>query len=164
MKTAQDAYKELIKLRVSPAMRRLGFIGSGGTYVFPHEHMWALVGLQGSVYSDPGEVSFTVNVKVSDKRNFASFVGSDRRRPSANGEYPQVREWHVRLGNLMKAETDAQNLDQWWSVTPESDLTVVAGEVLDAVTTYALPEVKRRLSGEVALDPPRMPLDREPAD
>ncbi len=164
MPAAQDTYKALIKLRVSPAMRRLGLKGSGGPYELPHGHLWALVGFQASAYSDSGEVSFTVNVKVADKRSFASLVGSNGRRPSANSEYPQVSEWHVRLGNLMRANTGAQNLDQWWTVTPESDLAAVAEEVLAAVAAYALPEVTRRLSGEVALDPPRMPVEIEPAD
>jgi hypothetical protein len=65
---AQDLYDQLVKQSLSPALRSLGFTGSGGRYSLRNEDCWVLVGFQKSAYSDGDEVRFTVNLLVATSR------------------------------------------------------------------------------------------------
>ncbi len=65
--TAQDAYGALVKDHLSPALRELGFRGSGGSYGLPEAEHWALLSFQRSVCSDRDEARFTINVLVTSK-------------------------------------------------------------------------------------------------
>ncbi len=41
-----------VKDLISPALRTMGFKGSGGRYQLPSEDQWALLGFQKSTFSD----------------------------------------------------------------------------------------------------------------
>jgi hypothetical protein len=64
MVTAQETYREMMKTQVAPALRGLGFKGSGQNYELPSPGHWAMLGFQKSAWSDASALRFTVNVLV----------------------------------------------------------------------------------------------------
>lgn len=143
LERAQDTFKRMMQEAIAPALRELGFKGSGQSYTYPSETHWAQLGFQKSAYGDSGEVSFTINVSVISKRDwdqrFATRPGYSV-RPAANTGHGVG--WHERIGLLLPAWTDL-----WWSVPAGRPTTGIANEAIAAVRDYALPEMKRQIAG-----------------
>lgn len=49
----------MLRNNLAPALRALGFKGSGQIYTLPDEDCWALVGIQRSQFSDRYDLRFT---------------------------------------------------------------------------------------------------------
>ena len=148
-RTAQVAYSALHREQIAPRLREIGFTGSSGTYLLPDDEWWRVVAFQKSWYSDRDSISFTVNLSLAAKDEWAAF-GRGRRHPgsAASG----VGYW-VRLGNLMPPDGE----DRWWDIghdvvaggiganpllaaTAELDATEnVARDVLDSLKRFGLP-------------------------
>src|SRR5439155_1336209 len=56
--TAQEAFTMMVKDEIAPALRELGFKGSGQRFTLPSETHWALLGLQKFTWSDRDRVDF----------------------------------------------------------------------------------------------------------
>jgi Domain of unknown function (DUF4304) len=137
--TARDVYDELVKTRVAPGLRALGFRGSGRRYELPSATHWALLGLQASQWSDANELRFTVNLLVVSRQ---AWTEESARRPHLGAapspnRAPGAFAWWRRLGPLLPAGGD-----RWWTVGPGADADGVAREVLAAVELYGLPAVR----------------------
>jgi uncharacterized protein DUF4304 len=141
--TALDAFRTMMRDEIGPALRRLGFRGSGRSFVMPSDTHWVLLGFQKSRTSAAGEVRFTVNVTAASRRAW-----DERRarldylpeRPSANTFYgPEI--WRRRIGLLLPDATD-----RWWTLRPDEPTASVASQVVDAIRVAALPEIERRLA------------------
>lgn len=135
--TAQELYDAAIKQRVSPALRDLGFRGSGGRYHLPSESHWVLLGLQKSAYSDRAEIRFTVNLAViprsvwEAKRSELSYLNE---RPSAGVIYGPWAA-HARIGSLTPGGED-----KWWRIGDSAaPVTDVVDDLLHDIERYAVP-------------------------
>src|SRR4051794_2946812 len=64
---AQDAYKTVLRDVIAPALRGMGFKGSGTLYRLDDEKCWARFGFQSSSSNTVDLVKFTVNLAVIDK-------------------------------------------------------------------------------------------------
>ena len=140
--TAQQAFASLMRARIAPALRALGFKGSGQTYELPHLETWALIGFQKAARQTAGQVEFTLNVTVADKLGWAQARRREPHlpaRPSPNTVYGPAAAWHSRIGRLLPADRDT-----WWTITATTDPEPVARGVISAVTEYALPAIRER--------------------
>jgi hypothetical protein len=141
---AQDAFKRMMQEQVAPALRRLGFKGSGQTFTLPSDTHWALIGFQKSVWGNSHELRFTVNLTVVGKQAWESarverpFLGA---RPTANTSYG-FPTWRQRIGFLLP-----ERLDLWWPVVAGSSTESAAEEVIAAIRDYALPEMNLQVEG-----------------
>jgi hypothetical protein len=144
MERAQDTFKRMMQGRVAPALRDLGFRGSGQVYALPSDSHWAQLGFQRSAFGDSRVGRFTINLSVVTKAAWAerSRQKSDGRdRPVANSKYgPPV--WCERIGRLLP-----EGEDRWWSLPAGAPTDAVAEEVIVAVRDYALPEMRRQIEG-----------------
>jgi uncharacterized protein DUF4304 len=120
--SAVDGFRSMMRDHVAPALRAMGFVGSGRSYVLPSDTHWVLLGFQKSRSSDAAAVPFTVNVTVASKEAWAAM-----RR--TRGYLPE-------------------RADRWWTLTPATPAAPLAAEVVDALRLAALPEIRRRLAGE----------------
>jgi hypothetical protein len=136
----------MLRERVAPGLRELGFRGSGQRFHIPSSTHWALLGFQKSKWSDQRHVSFTINMTV------VSHVAWEQARQ----QYPWMDErpravvsedakridgyWHSRIGKVMP---DKQ--DKWWDLGPGVDVDRLALEVVSAVRWFGLPEMRRHL-------------------
>jgi hypothetical protein len=87
MTTAQDTLIAMLRESVAPALRDLGFKGSGQNCHLPSDDVWALVGFQKSQWSEATKLTFTANITVASRRIWATARETRNlpERPSANG-------------------------------------------------------------------------------
>jgi hypothetical protein len=142
MATAQDIFNDMMKGEIGPALRGMGFKGSGQSFTHPSTDHWILLGFQKSTSSNRDAVRFTVNVSVGEKaawedaRKAQSWLPE---RPNANVLSGPV--WSQRIGLLMP-----ELEDHWWTVS-DDPLTAerAAAEVLGAIRDYAWPAIRARV-------------------
>jgi hypothetical protein len=145
--TAQETFSRMLRELVAPALRDLGFKGSGQVFELPAEGAWALLGFQKSVGSHKGEVKFTINLVVAQKEKWAA-ARQERPylpvRPSANAKYGSYA-WCQRIGSV-----HPRRKDHWWRLSADSDGRALAHEVVDWIARYALPAFRVHLSDSPA--------------
>lgn len=141
MVTAQETYSEMLKLGVRPALKRLGFRGSGANFTWPSRSTYSQLGFQKSRFSSREVVTFTINVTSADKsawevarQSRANFPA----KPSPNTFYGTF-VWQSRIGSLLPSGQDT-----WWTVEADADWRPIAAEVVDAVTRFVVPELQQR--------------------
>jgi hypothetical protein len=140
---AQEAFAVMMREQIAPALRSLGFKGSGQSYSIPSERYWALVGFQKSGASSAGAVKFTVNLKVVPRVGWARaydehpWMGS---KPSPNTLNVVEGGWRSRIGHLLPNPGD-----RWWWIEPDRPTEPVADEVIAAIRDFGLPEMRRRM-------------------
>ncbi|MFL5799797.1 MAG: DUF4304 domain-containing protein [Actinomycetota bacterium] len=143
MVTAQENFRRMMTAEVAPALRRLGFKGSGQSFTMPSEDFWILLGFQKSTSSNSAEVRFTLNVSVGSKSAWKE-ARKDRsylpERPSAN-VYWGTFIWQERIGRLLHS-----GQGQWWRVSADSSTDEIADQVLAAVRDYVLPAIERHVA------------------
>jgi uncharacterized protein DUF4304 len=64
---AQTVFKAWTKDALAPALRGMGFRGSGQVFTLPDEECWALLGIQKSTSSTSELLKFTLNFSVANR-------------------------------------------------------------------------------------------------
>lgn len=146
--TAQESFATLMRLHVAPALRDLGFKGSGAVFNLPEAGFWASVGFQRSVYSDRDEVRFTANLTVVSRSVWQAIRAEKPylpERPAPNTFYGRS-VWQERIGGLLPGGED-----KWWHLGPDTDLEALARDVVAAISDFGLPAMRARiLSGDIS--------------
>jgi Domain of unknown function (DUF4304) len=109
MGQAQDRLGHLIKAVWGPALREMGFAGSGKVWMLPDERDWAMLGFQTSQASTGDEAKFTINLLVVGKSAWDEARASHSyysAKPSPN-TLARHRYWQ-RAGFL------SHGRDHWW--------------------------------------------------
>ena len=141
MDSAIQLFKAMMRDQVAPELRRLGFKGSGQSFLLPSERYWALLGFQKSMYGTRAVVKFTVNATVVDKGVWTESRENHpylSERPKANTLW--VVGWWKRIGSLLPDPHD-----KWWTVTNEVEAEAAAAEVLAAIQTHVLPAMRLQM-------------------
>ena len=131
----------MVREGLRPRLKALGFKGSGSTFTWPSKSQFAQLGLQKSQFSNRDELRFTVNVTVAEKASWEAARTTRPhlpKRPAPNTLYGDYI-WQRRIGKLLPSGEDT-----WWTISAGDDWLPVANAVIDAVTTYALPELRSR--------------------
>jgi hypothetical protein len=152
MERAQDTFKQMMRDKVAPALRELGFKGSGQSFTLPSDSHWALLGFQKSAFGDSQEVRFTINLTVVGRRAWDEataarpYLGT---RPAPNVSHGPPA-WSERIGFLLPERTDL-----WWSVPAGASTDTVVEDVVTVVRDCALPEMRRQIEGAADARKPR---------
>ena len=146
--TAQETFATMLRERIAPALRELGFRGSAQNYALPTTTHWALLGFQRSKWSDSRRVSFTINVTVVAREAWAhayaqrEWIGM---RPTAIADHgPRSgipTYWHERVGSLLP-----QQRDRWWDLDSDGDLNTITTEVIAAIRDFVLPAMREHIT------------------
>ncbi len=108
----------MMRDRVGPAVRELGFTGRTRDFRYQEGPMRAGVVLQKSRWNTKDEVEFTFNIGARNESTGATFgIG--------------------RLGHLLPEMEGT-----WWRVTTEASASVTAAAVVRAMRDYALPAIQ----------------------
>ena len=138
----------MLRDRVAPGLRDLGFTGSGKSFTFRADRNsadHALLGVQGWRYNDAAVARFTLNAYFYSAEDWSRAQESTRRRgmtpkakPSPNVEY--FCGWKDRIGYLSEP-----GHDHWWAVRDDAEAELVAADVIHQVKAYAVPQLAARL-------------------
>jgi hypothetical protein len=137
--TGKTAYAAMLKTVISPGLRRLGFTGSGGRYVWPSETHWAQIGFQKTMFGTEAVVSFTFNISIVSKTDWETMKArwsNTAERPAPTVGYGEPHDWR-RIGQLIPPFNDL-----WWDVTATTDITDLGDNVVALVEEYALPAIR----------------------
>jgi hypothetical protein len=129
---AREGYDEMIRLRVAPELKNLGFRRLRNRFVRRVGRSWQIIDFQASQFGSRDDVSFTINLAVAlDELPRAAGTWDATKPPS---EYhAQLRE---RIGNLMEAGED-----HWWPLDESTDAAqlALADELIGIVRRVGLP-------------------------
>jgi hypothetical protein len=137
----QEIYKELVKDRISPALRDLGLKGSAGRYHLPSDGHWALIGFQKSAYSNAEHIKFTVNVLVVSREEWDGIRATRSHypeKPTAGTHWAAGAQ--ARIGALMPIGED-----YWWDLLPSTSTDELSNNVLGTIRDYALPWMRQQI-------------------
>ena len=150
MITAQERFRAVARDRIAPALREMGFRGSGQLYTLPSESCWAQLGLQKTTWSDRDHVEFTANLSVVRRDVWARAVDAEpwlADKPSPNVLALPGARFQERIGMVMGAG------DQWWRLSSEgSDEEATCSAFLTAVEEHGLPALRREIESRRRLD------------
>jgi hypothetical protein len=141
MPTAHQVFDEMLRSGIRPPLQALGFGGSGSTFTWPAPNAIAHLGFQKSQLSNDGAVKFTVNVTVADRSKW-DLLRQTRphlpEEPLPNTRYAK-EIWQRRIDRLIPDERH-----RWWWVEADGNWMGVANEVVEAITAYVVPVLRKR--------------------
>ncbi len=135
-----DKFFSYVLKGLRPVLKQNGFRSSSQNFVLESHECWAIINLQKSRWSQPGEKTFYVNVAVTAKRLLA-FDDEPAHKPPAHwkciwntraeqfGHEPKVQQWTVR-----DEQTAAETLEYLHRL----------------ICDFVIPSIKRKMS-EAAL-------------
>ena len=136
-------YDDLMKGSFAPALRAVGFKGSGGRFELPSERYWTQLGFQKSAFSDSAALKFTVNLSVIGREVWAEQAASDPHlgtKPKPSTFYGYWAE-QVRIGRLTPSGEDL-----WWWLRRGDDPAPIGERVLATLLDVAVPWLVSRSS------------------
>jgi hypothetical protein len=140
--TAKDKVAAMLKERVAPALRELGFKGSGQNFYLPVPEHYALLGFQRARFGTRHDVLFTINLLACSHADWTALVAA---RPHYGpkpilGAHYEDPVWSMRIGHLMP-----EPHDHWWQVLDDTDTEALADEVLGVLEEYGVPALRAHL-------------------
>jgi hypothetical protein len=148
--TAQDDYREMIREHVAPALREMGFKGSGQNYSLPSETHWVSLWFQKSTYSDALQIRFTVHLLVVGKDEWEAMREANDRLPERpRGFYgAPARSWTVSYRPRPKEAPDGWT-QIWWELEADQPIEPLATLVISTVRNEALPRIPELIAWSV---------------
>jgi hypothetical protein len=142
MQNARDKVATMLKERVAPALREMGFKGSGQHYHLPVPGHYALLGFQKMRFGTRHDVMFTINLLACSHSEWAALVERKPHygpKPILGAHYEEL-VWTERIGFLMP-EPD----DHWWQVLDDTDTEALADEVIGVLREHGVPALRAHL-------------------
>ncbi|HEU0239171.1 MAG TPA: ankyrin repeat domain-containing protein [Micromonosporaceae bacterium] len=145
--SAQDGYRAMMRQRVAPEMKRLGFIRSGRTFTLPDTNYLVALSIQGSYANSFMSKRFTANLSVLSRAALAEHEERSGRSIDRFNPDSQHVAWHwrYRLGEISR-----YGRDHWWELWAGFPFDDVATAFLDAVANFAVPAMRNRMEIESA--------------
>ncbi len=142
---ATDTFAQFLRDDIAPALRVLGFRGSGRRYYLPDSDHYVVVTFQTARTRMPDRIKFTVLTGIVDKERWDAARAADPslpQVPSAIANYGlDLGVWRRPVGSLVDGH------DRWWmldSAGTRRDL--LATEVVGAIGKVVVPAVRARLA------------------
>ncbi|WP_034263777.1 DUF4304 domain-containing protein [Actinospica robiniae] len=133
--SARDGYTAMMRSRVRPELKRLGFTGSGKTFTLPSPDHYATLSFQQSRGNSWTLATFTANLSVISHAEWSATQPAVSE--PADGPDPDCGYgvgWSERLG-----EVSHHGYDYWWSVWAGFPTDDVADDLIVAIRDHALP-------------------------
>lgn len=140
---APDLFKGLLATHWAPALRALGFKGSGRIFVLPDDRDWVMLGFQSSSASNAEWVKFTINLLVVGKQAWEEArVRSPHlsAKPSPNTIGPH--RYVQRIGKLTHGD------DHWWRLYASQNTEPLITEILTVLRDVAVPKLREEMADQ----------------
>jgi hypothetical protein len=141
---ATETFKDVLSQHWGPALRDLGFKGSGRVYVLPDERDWVMLGFQSSTASSAKAVKFTINLMVAGKRAWeeareqAPHLAA---KPSPN-TLGGPQRYVQRIGFLTHGR------DHWWWLRADEDPQLLIDEITNVIVNVAVPKLRQEMDDQ----------------
>jgi uncharacterized protein DUF4304 len=138
--TAQDTFRAMMREQIAPALRELGFKGSGQVYLLPSGTHWAMLSFQKSAYSDAERIRFAVNFDVTTKEEW-----EHRRRAFGAPARPSPSWLHNRsiADQLLPGGGWMQH---WWHLRINEPVRPLVDDVVSRIEHEALPAMRAAIA------------------
>lgn len=144
MGEAQDRLGRLIKTLWGPALREIGFTGSGKVWTLPDERDWVMLGFQTSQASTGEEAKFTINLLVVGK----SAWDEARAGHSAYSAKPSPNTI-ARHRYVQRAGFLSHGRDHWWRLDGDGrNERQVGDEVLRILRDLVVPKLRTEMADQ----------------
>jgi hypothetical protein len=125
----------MMRDEVAPALRALGFKGSGQAYVLPNDTHWAMLSFQKSALrSDADQIFFAVNFDVTTKEEW------DQRRRAVGAPERPSPSWFSRM--TIADGPRGGGIQHWWELRVGSPVQPLVEDVITRITNEALPTMR----------------------
>jgi Domain of unknown function (DUF4304) len=140
--TAQDVFKTMLRQQIAPALRKMGFKGSGNNYEMARDEYRIQIQLQRSTWSTRDSVQFDANVSVFHLPTRVLF-NEENRKARQLGKAMEGTEqvFHPRLSQMARPNTS----EFAWIVRPDEPSEPVANDFVECVRLYFLPVVEEEM-------------------
>lgn len=149
--TAQDAYRVLIRDHVGPALRSLGYKGSGGRYRREAGDYQISITFQRSRWSVKERVEYRLNISVQHPETTAAYDEANDLARAMGRQYERAPagSWGGSLpGRLGPADM------HWFALRRGDDLPSHGRMLLEAFQTFAVPAIEEQLHLPLSLPTP----------
>ena len=148
--TAQDDYRAMIRDHVAPALREMGFKGSGQNYALPSETHWVSLSFQKSAYSDALQIAFTVQLLVVGKDEWEAIREANDHAPDRPRGFwgAPARSWTASYRPRPK-ESPGGWMQIWWELEAGQPIEPLANLVISTVRNEALPRIREFMEWSV---------------
>jgi uncharacterized protein DUF4304 len=139
---ARDKVAAMLKERVAPALRDMGFKGSGQNYHLPVPGHFALLGFQKMRFGTRHDVMFTINLLACSHADWTALAEANPyhgAKPILGAHY-EGPIWSRRIGFLMP-----EPHDHWWQVLDDTDTDALAEEVIAVLRDLGVPALRAHL-------------------
>jgi hypothetical protein len=134
MNHPSDLIDELVKAQLKPSLKELGFKSKSSTFFRHNGELVEIISSQKSKWNAADGAQFTINLGV-----YWPKVQEILGRPAIS--FPP-KEYNCtirqRLGPLFDDDKDF-----WWSVSPDSDIHQIGSDVVEKISSHALPWLAR---------------------
>lgn len=124
------AVDHIVATGIHSVLKSRGFKKRGRTFHKRVGDLYHAVRVQASRHNEFDTGRFTINLGIAAPEIAAIRVGSKIKNPASQRNMLLF----TRIGSLLPTQGD-----QWWMITPATDLSGLAREVGDALTTHGLP-------------------------
>lgn len=138
-----SAFSEFVRLRVSPALRALGFARRGHRFARWVGRNCELVDFQRSPHSTDSRYEFYVNLGVLSGAIYVFELGV---RPPTIPSAEAVH-WSIRLGRLLP-----RRVDWGWAIENTGQISDLATEVVSAIESHGILWLDKHISDQDLLE------------
>jgi hypothetical protein len=140
---AQDDYREMIRDHIAPALREMGFKGSGQNYALPSETHWVSLRFQKSAHSDALQVRFTVHLLVVGKDEWEAIRETNDLAPDQPRGFwgAPARSWTVSYRPRPMEAPDGW-MQLWWELEAGEPIEPLANLVIATIRKEAIPRIR----------------------
>lgn len=139
--TAQDVFKAMLRQEIAPALRALGFKGSGNRYEMSRDEYRIQIQLQRSKWSTRDSVQFDANLSVIHPATMALFNEQNQSARQQGKAMEGSGSFHSRLNTLSRRNTHGFP----WIIRANEPTEPVAHDFIEAIRRDFLPVIEEEV-------------------
>lgn len=141
-RSAQDWFRLMIDMGLTPGLKALGFTATGRRFRMPLDRHWAEVAIIESQSVVSTCVRFTLRLRVLYRDEWAEQLRVRPYYPQSPARDPLQPGWEATIGELVTVGGYPID-DLWWELETGQPFDTLTDEVLTTLRTFGLPAIHR---------------------
>jgi hypothetical protein len=143
-RSAQDWFRLMIDMGLTPGLKALGFTASGRRFRMQIDHHWAEITIVESQSLVSGCVRFTLKLRVLYRDEWAEQLRVRPYYPQSPTRDAMQTGWEATIGELVTVGGHPIE-DLWWELEVGQAFDSLTDEVLTTLRTFGLPAISHRI-------------------